>query len=51
MNHKLRAGDALHLASSLLIRDRADVECQFIAFDDNLNQAARLEGLGVPHLD
>ncbi len=51
MNHKLRSADALHLASSLLIRNRAEVDCQFIAFDANLNGAAELEGLEVPNLD
>jgi predicted nucleic acid-binding protein len=47
MKHKLPAGDALHLASALLVTGRADVGCQFIAFDANLNDAAKQEGLEV----
>jgi predicted nucleic acid-binding protein len=47
MKHKLRASDAVHLASALTITGQAGVECQFIGFDVNLNDAAQREGLAV----
>ncbi len=43
--HPLRAGDALQLASCLLLRDSARGPVAFAAFDDHLSQAARAEGL------
>jgi len=43
--HPLRAGDALQLASCLLLRDTSGGSVAFAAFDDRLNQAARAEGL------
>ena len=46
--HTLRAGDALQLASSLLLRDSSTAPVTFAAFDDRLNQAARAEGLEPP---
>jgi predicted nucleic acid-binding protein len=46
--HVLRAGDALQLASCLLLRDSAAGPVLFAAFDDRLNQAARAEGLQPP---
>lgn len=45
MNHRLRAADALHLASAVLLGRRTGSGCQFIAFDDTLNAAAQQEGL------
>jgi hypothetical protein len=45
--HPLRAGDALQLASCLLLRDSAGEPVMFAGFDDRLNQAARAEGLTV----
>lgn len=46
--HVLRAGDALQLASCLLLRDSSSGPVAFAAFDDRLNQAARAEGLQPP---
>ena len=43
--HSLRAGDALQLASCLLLRDSTVGAVAFAGFDDRLNQAARAEGL------
>ena len=43
--HSLRAGDALQLASCLLLRDTTGGAVAFVAFDDRLSQAARAEGL------
>lgn len=43
--HPLRAGDALQLASCLLLRDTTAGAVAFAAFDDRLSQAARAEGL------
>jgi predicted nucleic acid-binding protein len=48
MRHKLRASDSLHLASALLPSRRGNLEVQFVAFDKNLNEAAKQEGLQVP---
>jgi predicted nucleic acid-binding protein len=46
--HALRAFDALHLASALLLRERAPhVEVGFAGFDDRQRQAAEAEGLEV----
>jgi uncharacterized protein len=47
MRHKLRASDSLHLASALVLKGQSDLDLQFIGFDDNLNEAARLEGLDL----
>lgn len=46
--HSLRAGDALQLASCLLLRDTAGSVVEFAAFDDRLNAAARAEGVPTP---
>lgn len=46
--HTLRAGDAIQLASCLLLRDTARGPLAFTAFDDRLSQAARAEGLEPP---
>ena len=43
--HSLRAGDAIHLASCLHLQEELQDETTFIAFDDRLMAAARLEGL------
>jgi hypothetical protein len=47
--HRLRAGDALHLASALFLRERLgfDVAFDMIVFDRFLHRAARAEGLRV----
>lgn len=47
-NHKLRAADALHLASAVLVSRRIGSGCQFVGFDGDLNAAARREGLELP---
>jgi len=46
--HTLRAGDAMQLASCLLLRDTAGSGVEFAAFDDRLNAAARAEGVALP---
>ena len=48
VRHALRAGDALQLASGLLLRDSSAGPVEFAAFDERLNQAARSEGLEPP---
>jgi uncharacterized protein len=50
-NHPLRAADALHLASALMLAAKAEMVIRFIAFDKGLNEAARLEGLTVLKFD
>jgi predicted nucleic acid-binding protein len=44
--HVLRAGDALQLASALVLRDRAG-PVELVAYDARLRHAARREGLAV----
>lgn len=46
--HPLRAGDAVQLASCLLLRDATGGPVAFAAFDGRLNEAARAEGLTAP---
>jgi predicted nucleic acid-binding protein len=46
--HPLRAGDAVQLASCLLLRDATGGPVAFAAFDGRLNEAARAEGLTEP---
>ena len=48
MRHKLRAGDSLHLASALILAERSSLKVQFVGFDEDLNEAARQEGLEFP---
>lgn len=43
--HPLRAFDAIHLASALLVRDEVRAPVVFACFDDDLACAARVEGL------
>jgi hypothetical protein len=50
MRHKLRAGDSLHLASALILASRTNLTVQFVGFDEDLNEAARQEGLELPVL-
>jgi predicted nucleic acid-binding protein len=45
LRHPLRAGDAIQLASALLLRRQLGVRVEFAAFDDRLASAARAEGL------
>jgi predicted nucleic acid-binding protein len=47
MRHKLRAGDAIHLASALFLASKSDLKVQFVAFDETLNEAAKKEGLEI----
>jgi predicted nucleic acid-binding protein len=46
IGYHLRAGDAIQLASCLLLRNRG-LDLEFLAFDGRLNLAARAEGLGA----
>jgi len=48
MRYRLRAGDALHLASALMLAGWSDIKIQFVGFDAALNEAARKEGLELP---
>jgi predicted nucleic acid-binding protein len=48
MRHKLRASDALHLASALVLSGRAGLTVQFVCYDQALNEAALKEGLELP---
>jgi len=41
----LRGFDAIHLASALLIRDRASLDVSFFCFDERLKTAAQAENL------
>ncbi|MEW6245667.1 MAG: type II toxin-antitoxin system VapC family toxin [Nitrospirota bacterium] len=45
--HRLRAYDAVHLAAALQIRARTSEELTFLGFDEELNRAARAEGLAL----
>jgi len=50
--HRLRAADAIQLASSLALRDEIGdmAPVFFLTFDQALDQAARAEGLTPPPL-
>lgn len=45
--HPLRAGDAIHLASCLLLQDTTGEAVKLVAFDRRLRVAAQTEGLSV----
>jgi predicted nucleic acid-binding protein len=47
MQHSLRAGDAVQLASCLYLQRELQQRLPFVAFDDRLTEAARHEGLTV----
>ena len=47
VRHLLRAGDAIQLASALLLRRELAEPVTFAAYDDRLKFAARVEGLTV----
>lgn len=47
LRHRLRAGDAVQLASCLYLQREMSQALPFIAFDDRLVEAARHEGLPV----
>jgi predicted nucleic acid-binding protein len=45
LRNRLRAIDAIQLASCVYLRERTEREVCFVAFDDRLNDAAFAEGL------
>ena len=47
VRHRLRAGDAVQLASCLYLQREISQSLPFVAFDDRLADAARHEGLTV----
>jgi len=47
LRHRLRAGDAVQLASCLHLQREMSQPRPFVAFDDRLTEAARHEGLTV----
>jgi predicted nucleic acid-binding protein len=47
LRHRLRAGDAVQLASCLYLQRELSQTLPFVAFDDRLTEAARHEGLTV----
>ena len=47
VRHPLRAGDAIQLASALLLQRELREPVTFAAYDDRLKAAARVEGLDV----
>ena len=47
VRHPLRAGDAIQLASALLLRRELGEPVAFAAYDDRLKAAAKAEGLVV----
>ena len=47
LRHRLRAGDAVQLASCLYLQREMSQPLPFVAFDDRLADAARLEALTV----
>jgi uncharacterized protein len=48
MRRRLRAADAIHLASALMLAGRSGLEVQFVSFDRAQNEAAGREGLDLP---
>lgn len=47
LRHRLRAGDAVQLASCLYLQRELSQSLPFVAFDDRLTEAARHQGLTV----
>lgn len=47
LQHPLRAGDAIQLASCLYVQSELGETASFVAFDDRLEEAARAEGLAT----
>ena len=47
LRHPLRAGDAIQLASALLLRRELGEPVKFVAYDNRLKAAAKAEGLVV----
>jgi predicted nucleic acid-binding protein len=50
LEHVLRSGDAVQLASCLYLQRETKQRVVFAAFDDRLNEAARAEGLTLASL-
>lgn len=48
LRHPLRAGDAVQLASCIVVQQEIGEPIPFVAFDDRLRSAAAAEGLAVP---
>ncbi len=48
LRHRLRAADAVQLASALLLREKLRTPISFLAFDERLAAAAETEGLPRP---
>jgi len=48
--HKLRAHDAIHLASATILRQRLADAVSFASWDSQLQTAARREGLDLVHI-
>ncbi|MGH7275030.1 MAG: type II toxin-antitoxin system VapC family toxin, partial [Nitrospiria bacterium] len=46
--HVLRAYDAIHLASGLILHKQTERPVTFSCFDDRLSRAAQREGLRLP---
>jgi uncharacterized protein len=44
---ELRGFDSIHLASALWLRERTDISCKFVAFDQRLRDGAICAGLSV----
>jgi len=47
LRHRLRAGDAVQLASGLYLQREMSQSLPFVVFDDRLAEAARHEGMTV----
>lgn len=47
LRHRLRAGDAVQLASCLYLQRELGQPLPFVAFDDRLTEAAKQQGLTV----
>jgi predicted nucleic acid-binding protein len=45
--YELRGFDGIHLASALWLRDRTEVACTFVVFDQRLHDGAARAGLSV----
>ena len=48
LSHRLRAGDAVQLASCLYLKKKIGRAIEFVAFDGRLGEAAGREGLAAP---
>jgi predicted nucleic acid-binding protein len=45
--YELRGFDGIHLASALWLKDRTEVDCKFVVFDQRLHDGASRAGLSV----